>query len=94
MTVNICMSRRRQAPRALRQYSSRCCGSVTRAEDAGEDEPEQANALQRALRWVFAKTGLQGVAEALDDNWAVSVAIVILYLASLAASFVSGNHCA
>ena len=82
---------RRQAPRALRQYSSRCCGSVARAEDAEEDdEAEQDNALQGALRWAFTKTGLQGVAEALDDNWAVSVAIVVLYLASLAASFASG----
>ena len=48
--------------------------------------------MQRALRWVFAKTGLQGVAEILDDNWAVSVAIVALYLASFAASFASGDH--
>ena len=82
---------RRQASRALRQHSSRCCGSTARAEDAGEEEQEQDNALQGALRWAFTKTGLQGIAEALDDNWAVSVAIVVLYLASLAASFASGG---
>ena len=74
----------------MRQFSSRCCGSVARADDAGEDEPDQDNALQGALRWVFSKTGLQGIADALDDKWAVSVAIVVLYLASLAASFASG----
>ena len=33
---------------------------------------------------------LQAIAEALEDNWAVSVAIVMLYLASFAASFASG----
>ena len=73
-----------------RQFSSRCCGSVARADDAEENEADQDNALQRALRWAFTITGLQGLAEALDDKWAVSVAIVVLYLASLAASFASG----
>ena len=82
--------RRRHRP-GLVQHSSSCCGSAATAQEAAEGEGAPDNVVQAALRWAFAKTGLQAVAEALDDNWAVSVTIVILYLASFAASFASGD---
>ena len=81
----------RQHRPGLVQHSSSCCGSAAAAQEAGEGEGAPNNAVQAALRWAFAKTGLQAVAEALDDNWAVSVTIVILYLASFAAGFASGD---
>lgn len=83
---------RRRGPRAL-QHSG--CSSAAQAGsiDKGEDEEgAQDNRVQGALRWVFTKTGLQQIAELLDDNWAVSVSIVVLYLASLAAGFASGAN--
>ena len=61
------------------------------AHDAEGDEAEQDNAVQGALRWAFIKTGLQGIAEAVGDNGAVGVSFVILYLASLTASFAAGD---
>ena len=82
--------RRRHRP-GLVQHSSSCCGSAAAAQEAGEGEGAPDNAVQAALRWAFRKTGLQAIAEALDDNWAVSMTIVILYLASFAASFASGD---
>ena len=81
----------RQHRPGLVQHSSSCCGSAAAAQEAGEEDGAPDNTVQAALRWAFAKTGLQAVAEALDDNWAVSVTIVILYLASFAASFASGD---
>ena len=82
---------RRQGPRAP-QHSG--CSSAAQAGsvDEGEDEEgAQDNKVQGTLRWVFTKTGLQQIAELLDDNWAVSVSIVVLYLASLAAGLASGG---
>ena len=81
----------RQHRPGLVRHSSSCCGSAAAAQEAAEGEGAPDNAVQAALRWAFRKTGLQAIAEALDDNWAVSVTIVILYLASFAASFASGD---
>ena len=48
------------------------------------------NALQRALRWLFARTGLLRAAEALEDNRGASIAAVLCFLAACAASWATG----
>ncbi len=73
------------------QHSGCTLAAQAGSVDEGDaDEGPQDNAVQSALRWAFIKSGLQQIAELLDDNWAVSVSIVVLYMASLAAGFASG----
>jgi hypothetical protein len=78
---------RRQGRGSLQAACSTCCGATAAPLDAAGDA---SNALQRALRWLLARTGLLQAARALEDNRAASIAALLFFVAALLSSLAAG----